>query len=166
MSAPLVATESDPVDTNWSHPAIAGTSLFLAGAAGMAFAVVGALPMVAAFVVPLVLAAVYAGRRILPLVVAGLPAATLTVWAVVYWSASATVTAAVSVAVGLAVAASFMLVRRGAGLVPGTEHRTGSSLRDLAQRLAQAPAPGDVADVVASAVGEALELRGVEILVL
>ncbi|MGY1618140.1 sensor histidine kinase [Geodermatophilus sp. SYSU D00691] len=67
--------------------------------------------------------------------------------------------AAVLGAAGAAVLA-VGLARRGAALVPTTDERAVAGLRDLAARLAGAPAPDEVPDRVAAAVGTALELRG------
>ncbi|MGY1602392.1 sensor histidine kinase [Geodermatophilus sp. SYSU D00815] len=67
--------------------------------------------------------------------------------------------AAVLGAAGAAVLA-VGVARRGAALVPTTDERTVAGLRDLAARLAGAPAPDEVPDRVAAAVGTALELRG------
>ena len=78
----------------------------------------------------------------------------------------AAVVTAASVAVALSVAASLALLSRGAGLVPSPDERAESGLRDLSVRLAQAPAPQEVPAVVAAAVGEALELRGVAVVML
>lgn len=78
----------------------------------------------------------------------------------------AAVVAAASVAVALSVAASLALLSRGAGMVPSEDQRAESGLRDLSVRLAQAPVPQEVPAVVAAAVGEALELRGVAVVML
>jgi signal transduction histidine kinase len=65
-----------------------------------------------------------------------------------------------SLAVAAATVAAVTLARHGAGLVPTTDDRTASGLRDLASCLSAAPAPEEVPTVVATTVGATLELRG------
>jgi signal transduction histidine kinase len=76
------------------------------------------------------------------------------------------VVAAASVSVALLAVAAMIVIRRGEALVPSGEERAASGLRSLAARLAQVLAPEEVPRVVAAAVGEALELRGVAVLML
>ena len=76
------------------------------------------------------------------------------------------VVAAASVTIGLLVVAGMIVVRRGEVLIPTGDERAARGLRSLANRLAHVLAPEEVPPVVAAAVGEALELRGVAVLAL
>ncbi|SNS10719.1 Histidine kinase [Geodermatophilus saharensis] len=73
---------------------------------------------------------------------------------------AAVLVCAAALAVAVAAAAAGWVHRRGSALRPPSPDRATTGLRDLAARLAAAPAPDEVLPLVAATVGTTLELQG------